>query len=197
MLKGAGFLLFALFIDGLQAMLSLALTGVLAGVSLIPFIGQAVGAAAGPIGLVLGAAISICLSITMGGGLIAALALNGMFYPNKIIPAFAELMPGINNGPVWTIVVVRCMMQKYKEEHGRSVFSRKGEASVQEQVSAQPGCIVHSTHYTRPTTQASGAPVAQRQEGRAPGALKSLDGIRRPANDNQPLKTPSYVQKTA
>ncbi len=115
MLKGAGLLLFALFIDGLQAMISLALFGVISGVSIIPVVGTIVGAVAGPIGLALGMAISVCLSITMGGGLIAALAFNGMFYPSKIIPAFFELVPGLNNGPVWTFVVLRCMWQHARE----------------------------------------------------------------------------------
>ncbi len=196
MLKGAGFLLFALFIDGLQAMLSLALMGVLAGVSLIPFIGIAIGATAGPIGIVLGTAISICLSITMGGGLIAALAFNGMFYPSKMLPAFAELVPGVSNAPVWTIVVVRCMMQKYKEEHGGSLFSKKTAVTMQEQGSAQPSRTAPAVAGLRAQRQMPGAPAAERQEGRTPGALKNMDGIRRPSNDNQALR-PSYVQKAA
>ncbi|MBP7770508.1 MAG: hypothetical protein KA066_01190 [Candidatus Pacebacteria bacterium] len=201
MLKGAGLLLFALFIDGLQAMISLTLFGVLSGVSLIPFIGVAISATAGPIGVILGTVVSICISITMGGGLIAALALNGMFYPSKLIPAFAELIPGLNNGPLWTVVVVRSMMQKYKEEHGKSFFKRKSRAAAQE-VSLAGAARTNTAPPSRtsPNRQAGSAAPMPRQEGRAPmPALKSLDGIRRPtpANDNMPLQRPAYVQKAA
>lgn len=120
--KGALLLVFALFIDGLQAMLFLAITGILSGVSLIPVVGVFIGTAAGPVGMLFGAVISMCISITMGGGLITALAFNGMFYPGKIIPAFAELIPGINSGPVWTFVVLRCMWAHAREHKS----TRKG-----------------------------------------------------------------------
>lgn len=200
MLKGAGLLLFALFIDGLQAMISLALFGVLSSVSLIPFVGVALGATAGPIGAILGTAVSICLSITMGGGLIAALAFNGMYYPSKLMPAFAELIPGLNNGPLWTVVVVRSMMQKYKEEHGRSLFKKKNRAAAQE-VSFAGGTRLHAApRPLRPNGQTGSAAAVPKQEGRAPvQTLKSLDGIRRPTptNDNIPMQRPTYVQKAA
>lgn len=195
MLKGAGLLLFALFIDGLQAMISLALAGVLSGVSLIPFIGVFIGATAGPIGIVLGTAVSICLSITMGGGLIAALAFNGMFYPQKLVPAFFELVPGLNNGPVWTVVVVRCMMQNYKDEHGMSFFSKKKKTFTQAFAASSTPAVQATQVQTRSRTAGAtpNAPLAQRQEGRGP-TLKAFDGIRKPANDTL---RPSYVQKTA
>ncbi len=200
MLKGAGLLLFALFIDGLQAMISLTLFGVLSGVSLIPFIGVAISATSGPIGVVLGTVVSICISITMGGGLIAALALNGMFYPSKLIPAFAELIPGLNNGPLWTVVVMRSMMQKYKEEHGKSFFKRKSRATAQEVSVAGAARTNAAPPRTSSNRQAGSAAPMPRQEGRVSmPTLKSLDGIRRPTptNDNIPLQRPTYVQKAA
>lgn len=185
MLKGAGplLLVFALFIDGLQALISLALFGVVSGVSIIPF----VAVAAGPIGAVLGYAISVCLSISMGGALLVALAMNGLFYPTKLLPAFAELLPGINNGPVWTVVVVRSLMQKRKEERSTDTASIN-EPTVEE--SAQPGANRFSSAATVSRMwRAHQVPLAAatlgqpKQESRTP--LKSFEGIK-PANDNGP-----------
>lgn len=158
MLKGAGLLLFALFIDGLQAMISLALVGALSGVALIPFIGIAIGAIAGPIGMLLGAVMSICISITMGGGLIAALAFSGMFYPSKIIPALFELVPGLNTGPVWTFIVIRCMW-----EHARKNKStRRGVGVLKLSTMALPATQrIINMNATAYSTRTGTAPQAQ------------------------------------
>lgn len=120
MAKGATALFVALAIDGLQALVSLGLSGLVLGASLIPVL----GAAAAPVGVILGIVINICISLTMGSALVfVVLPLCGLWYPSKMLPAFLEVVPGINNLPVWTIGVARCVLHKYKEEKGMSLFS--------------------------------------------------------------------------
>ena len=168
-------------------MIALSLFGIITTVSFIPVVGWFVGPAVQSVGLVLGMVISMCLSITMGGALMVALALNGMFYWSKLIPAFAELIPGINNGPVWTIVVVRCMMKNYKDEHGVSMFGRKKtaiSADGQDQPKRFSPTAV-AARYVRRKQAAILAPIKEKQDRPAPAALKNFDGIR-PANDNRP-----------
>ena len=185
--------MFALFIDGLQAMLSLALLGVVTGISLIPgavFVAQ-------PVGLVLGAVISLCLSITMGGALMVALALNGMFFWNKVIPAFAELIPGISNGPVWTFVVIRCMWQHARENKS----TRKGIGVLKLATASLPAV----QKITRIKTAANNMRVrrAAPQAGQIPESGKDLVRIaltQRPAFDGikpLPPRTTQTNVKTA
>lgn len=120
MAKGATALFVALALDGLQALISLGLAGVIVSTSIIPI----VGAAAAPLGVVLGIIINACISLTMGSALVfVVLPLCGLWYPSKMLPAFLEVVPGINNLPVWTIGVVQCILHKYKEEKGMSLFS--------------------------------------------------------------------------
>ncbi len=140
-MKGFLFIIFALFIDGLQA----AVAWGLATIAAFPgtATGCAVGAAAAgkvgclvlgllgslpiingtlatvtiPIGIMLGLAISFCISATFGVALITLLAMDGMFYPKYILGgSVTELVPGINSIPAWSAMTVLCLLKKKKAE---------------------------------------------------------------------------------
>lgn len=101
MIRGIPLLLFALLIDGLQATISL---GVMS-VSWIPILGQA--------GFAVALAISTCIAIGMGGALIVSTIFLG-FSPWRLCPALAEVVPGVNILPVWTIATLWVIF--WKEE---------------------------------------------------------------------------------
>ncbi len=150
-MKAAALIMLALFVDGIQAAVSASLALVAAfpgtvggaaagcaaasatlgswacGVGGVIFglLGTTLDAAAvvtEPIGLMMGFAISICLSMTLGAGLIMFLILNGMYYPKIMLPGgVAELIPGFDLIPSWTAMTILCVLQKVKEEKAGSV----------------------------------------------------------------------------
>ncbi len=132
-MKGILLLTFALFIDGLQAGISFAAAGLmgplggalgatiwcannLPGGSLVQgactLVGGAAGAAATPIlmplGIAFGFAINICLSLTMGAGLMLAIhVVFGRQTPWMWGSFIGDMIPGVNNLPFWTLMVLR------------------------------------------------------------------------------------------
>lgn len=119
-IKGLWLIPFALFIDGLQAALSMAFVGlatpVAGALQLIPGVGTLAGAAVGVFGIVMGFAVNLALSASMGVGLVFAMAFCGLF-TLRIFPAFiGEIVPGFSNLPVWTGVVVWALFKKYKDD---------------------------------------------------------------------------------
>jgi hypothetical protein len=122
-MRGFFLIIAALFIDGLQGMMSIALAGISgsAGIALqaIPGVGTIAGAAVVPIGIILGFIVNACISLTFGVGLIAALAFEGMAYPGYLGSVlFAEVVPGLDNLPLWTGIVILCLMKKKSTEGG-------------------------------------------------------------------------------
>ncbi len=112
-------ILFALFIDGLQAGVSLSLAGIGSSVALIPIVGWVVGAVTGPVGIFMGFVINASLSFSLGAALILLLILNGSFYPVYIATAFfGEAVPGINNLPLWTTIAILSVLKKKSTEGG-------------------------------------------------------------------------------
>ena len=186
MLRGTLLILVALFIDGLQLSLMLGLMGIVSTVSLIPF----VGAAAGPIGFILGLVINICISLTAGPALLLALGLTGMFYPSKLLPAAIKIIPFVNMAPVWTIAVARCVFQKFKEQKGMSVV-----AAVKQRIANKNPHDARIPRLAKATFAAQvidmhgrelRAPQAPLDTARhSPAGLKSFDGIR--------AKNPTYA----
>jgi hypothetical protein len=131
-MKGIFLLAFAIFIDGLQAGISFSIaviaafpgtTGgcaiggyfggkigcfVLGVLGSIPLINGLLATATVPLGLMLGFVINLCISLTMGVGLIFALFFafgrpSGWVWGVSI----ADLIPGVNNLPFWTLMVIR------------------------------------------------------------------------------------------
>lgn len=161
MIRGFLCIVLALFIDGLQAMVSLAFAviganlgtvgGATAGAgaanwfcpsfatSACIWVGGFVGGVAGtslnpalaavgvPLGIALGFAVNFTLSVTLGTGLVMLLAFSGMFHPARVIPAYlGEIIPGLNNIPAWTGLVLYSLYKKSKEER----FKKLHEAIV-------------------------------------------------------------------
>lgn len=221
-MRGMAFILIALFIDGLQACVSLGLFfiaanagtvaggtgGCIAGHLAFGEIGCWVGgialgafgtfgnAAAAPflipVGIALGFAVNFCLSATLGAGLVFLLWLNGMFYPQYVFGGgLAELLPGLDNLPAWTLMVALSLMRKNAEE-GKSGLASTAIRSVlspQSALGAAAGAITAANQTARVRTQApepGAATVSQEREPRRLPELKSVDGVRRPSNSATP-----------
>ncbi|MEK7612602.1 MAG: hypothetical protein AAB449_00420 [Patescibacteria group bacterium] len=143
---------YALFLDGLQAGISFALAGfmgtiggsvggVIACKNLLPsvlqfdwvtaacaagggFIGTAANPALIPVGIAIGFVVNICLSLTVGSGLILLLvSVCGWKSVQKyLMPGFiGDTIPGINNLPFWTFLAIASCWQH---------ASQKGELGV-------------------------------------------------------------------
>ncbi len=102
-------LIVAVSIDAMQALLAMGF----AGFGLIPVAGVVVG----PLGIVIGFAISTCLSLTFGLLVVFLLVYYDMFYPGITAWAFVgESVPGFSMLPSWTALVVASYSQKLKAE---------------------------------------------------------------------------------
>lgn len=114
-MKGFIFIVFALFIDGLQAGLTWGLVGGLglAG-SIVPVLGNTLGVEAG---IVLGFVVNFAISATFGVALITLLAMSG-YGSKQLFWLLPEYIPGLNAGPGWTIVTVLCVLKKKSEQGG-------------------------------------------------------------------------------
>ena len=95
--KGLWLLIPAIFIDGLQFALSMATLII-------------------PGGLFIGMALSVCLSITVGGGLIVAAIFSGVFSV-RLLTALLEVVPGVNIFPVWTLAVGLALWKANHKTH--------------------------------------------------------------------------------
>lgn len=139
-MRGMGLIVFALFLDGFQAAITLSFTGIFLALGVIPFVGVVVG----PLGIVVGFVISTCLSLVMGAALVTLLLLNGMFYPRFLLPGgITELIPALNLLPTWTTVTILSIIQKNKEEGGKvgaaaSIVTAIAKPSVQNVANAAP-----------------------------------------------------------
>lgn len=115
--KGIFLVIPALFVDGLQILLSIGLVPIFAAPGALPVIGPALASVSVPAGILLGFALSFAISITFGAGILTLLALNDMFYPRYLVSSFGEIMPAINNLPFWTALVLLSVFRKSREEH--------------------------------------------------------------------------------
>lgn len=70
-----------------------------------------------PVGMVLGIAINTTLSIVLGWGLLFTLLLFAGLKPYKRLAwSGAEMIPGINNIPCWTMFAISCMWAEAKSK---------------------------------------------------------------------------------
>lgn len=91
------------------------------------FFGAAAGAGVSAFALPLGAALDVALSISVGGGILLWLALEGAFYPDKIVKGFfCEITPFFNFLPGWTYMVWQCIREKQRRESGKAGSSMSG-----------------------------------------------------------------------
>jgi hypothetical protein len=83
----------------------------------IPLINGVLATVTMPVGVILGFAISVCLSLTLGAGLIMLLIIYGMFYPKYLMPGgISELIPGFDLIPGWTALTILCVLRKIRDE---------------------------------------------------------------------------------
>lgn len=179
-MKGLVYILIALFIDSLQLMLSLSIAaagsalGLLTGISL-------------PMGFVIGFAINFTISLVIGTPLVLALAMNGMFAPVRtFVTYFAEIIPAMNNLPVWTTLVVLCLLRSRASKGGVGGMI-SGVVSL-----AVPGGQLSGAASTtkrlanvRAVTAAMHPSVPERSTSSPRVALQDIR-VSRPANDNVP-----------
>jgi hypothetical protein len=161
------------------------------------FVGATAGALGSAIAMPLAMIIDTTLSITIGGALIMFLAFEGMFYFDVIFPSFmGEALPLVNFLPFWTILTYRCIARKNAEAAKmprQSGVMRTAFSFVTGKMDAggfkdKVGALATRRYQNAATLLAP----QEKQDNRAPGTLKSFDGIRRPANHSAP-KLP-YVQ---
>lgn len=142
MFKNFLIILLALFIDGFQALITVAFTGagamagtVAGGVGALKFCenlpsgvvqacvaaGSLVGTLANPLiagisiplGVMLGFVMGTIASLTLGTVLVFILAWNDMFHPQSVVVAYlCEVIPGFDVLPAWTALAVRSVFQK-------------------------------------------------------------------------------------
>lgn len=169
--------------------------------------GAAISAFGVPFGTMLGFMFDVCISLTLGSGLIFLLFVNGMFYPKYAWSGgIFELMPGFDVLPAWTLMVVLSLIKKRGEEStggivttAAKITSAIGSSSLTNPVSAvrSANSIKNAVGAARPAQTYS---TNERAEGqRTQLNLKSprMNDVTprqplRAANDNQP-----YVQKAA
>lgn len=133
-MRGALLIVVALFIDGLQAALSLMFFVLGASLTLIPF----AGVAGAPIGVGFGVAVNFCLSATLGTGLIMLLIFNKMFYPRYVLPGgISEIFPGFSLVPTWTAIVILSILRKKKEELVHAATQATITPTQQSKINAQ------------------------------------------------------------
>ncbi len=169
----------ALFIDGLQTMLSIGLAGVFAGAGATAIV---------PIGILLGFVINFSFSMTFGAGLIALLAFNSMFYPRYLVSGGGELIPGLNNLPFWTLFVLLSILRKNLEEKGNvqgaaikfatatsSPTGRAGRVTGGIVVKTTPINVMREREISTELTQTK---REEQPQERVSGNLKEIDGIR-------------------
>lgn len=158
-------LIIGLFIDGLQAGMSLGLAVMVSTGSTIPIIGQLLAPVLIPSGILLGIAIAFSISSTLGGGFLVFLKMKNMFYPEvAFFGLVGEVVPGINNLPLWTAIAWRSISKKLAEDAQRRKRSAvpDEEEFVMEAPSQQPQLTTPAAVYAQPATQ-TGSPELPRE----------------------------------
>lgn len=95
-------------------------TGILSGISnaaACAAAGGVVGAGASAFAIPLGTAFDVVISFVFGGALILLLIFNRMYYPMPTVIGFImESIPVFNIIPAWTLMTLRCIALKRREE---------------------------------------------------------------------------------
>jgi hypothetical protein len=178
-MKGFAFLIIALFIDALQLMLSFTIASIGA---VLPFVSWV----SLPASFVVAYVINVTISLTIGSALVMGLAMSGMFAPVRtLMTYFSELLPGANNAPVWTILVIMSILRTRAQKGGLL-----GVAASVVSMAVPGGKLKGATPTTRRVASARsllGAAHPQTPLKQTSSRI-ALHDIRpsRPANDNVP-----------
>lgn len=109
-------ILFAIFIDGLQAALAWAFFTM---GSVFATATAGLGAGAVPLGIGVGMGVDICIDTTLGVALITALGIFDMFDLKSVIGgSLFELIPGLDLLPGWTAMAIACVIRSKAKEGG-------------------------------------------------------------------------------
>jgi hypothetical protein len=173
--------------------------------------GGAAGAVAStfgiPLGTALGFVLEITISLTFGAGLIFLLLINGMYYSTRTPVGFiAELIPGLDILPGWTVMTILCILKKRKEEGkliGKVSTTFAKMLSPGTTMGAAVGGIKYLQQQKTNAMLANGVAtggtykqmrIVKRQNINT--ELKNIDSIK-PAQSTPPNNTRPYVQKAA
>lgn len=175
----------ALLTDATQAFLTAGFLGLGGSAS-----GATLGIAAPvamPLGIAMGFTTAVVTSFTFGSGLLLLLAYNGMFYiPYGIGGSVAELIPGLDVIPGWTIMTILCIVKKSREEGG-VLGSVAGAAlkvvAPEAAVAMNAASAVASAPQRTAQAPQTQAPAPEPNEApetssRVSSNLKNIDGIR-------------------
>jgi hypothetical protein len=146
-----------------------------------------------PLAIGLGFAINFCIDITFGTVLVMWMITQKMYYPRYGVAGYiAELIPGINDLPAWTLTTVLAVIRKSAEE-GKLKGSASGTftSMMSGGIAGAGGALVtRIKQSSMDVARDAGIFTAQqqtqenaRQHERIVGSeLKNIDGIRAPRN---------------
>ncbi len=156
-------LLFAIFITALA-------DGISFGLSILP-----------GVGLIIGLALTFCINITMGSGLILLLVMNGMYHPKWGPAGFVGgSIPGLDFLPFWLGVVIAGIMHDMAKE--------KSALGTVAKLSEDLGGIYKGD--LNPLSKAGGAAGAVMRAAQPQASMRDV-----PQNGEQPQeRTPSTMQ---
>lgn len=144
-----------------------------------------------PLGIILGMVMSFCISALFGGMLVMLLAQSGMFYSRYIIGGtLAEVVPGINTLPSWTLMTWLCISAKKAEEGSLAASLVVAASSPTSALRTAAGATL-SQEGAGVAAQARAGEVGSSQQKTPSSAARpmplALDGIRPHTKTNAPL----------
>lgn len=169
-------ILFALFITGLADGIEAGLVG-LGAAPAATIVGAVITPVTAPLGIILGLAVSWCINVTFGAGLLMLMAyydMWGVSYWKYLFPGIGlEIIPGFDALPFWVAMVILCIIQQSKEEPGTvlgQVARVASAAASLENPATAAGAVkafnaVRKIQQPQPLSAAEAEPVAQRQVG--------------------------------
>ncbi len=226
-MKAAVLICFALAIDGLQALVSLGFFmiasagGTIAGGAVGCAIGDYVAGQLGcwvgggilgifgtfantaiapllvPIGVVLGIAVNVCMSIVLGGPLLFLLWHFKFFHAGYLPGFLAEITPGVANIPFWTGLVVASILRTKTSKVVNTVAASTGLAALSGGAAGALRSVLNIRNINTQIfaqsnpellTQAQNAADAvpkDTHQRTASALIQNIDGIRAPKNSGR------------
>lgn len=179
-------ILLGLGIDGMQALISLGLTGLGSAATAATF-GLA-GPVVLPLTTVIGFVVAITISATFGSGLLLVLAHNGMFYPKFAFSGGAtELMPGIDIIPAWTLTAILSVAQKVKDEKKKELATASSTTQVRGEFGSTKQHFVQTRSRYNNSDEENGEEIPVQEQQAQPrqtfSNVRLVDGITAPRAD--------------
>jgi hypothetical protein len=113
LIEGYPLLIFAALLDFFQLMIGIGTFAISEAPNGVPLVGTAVAAVTGPIGMIIGVVIDMCLTFCGGTMLITLLYHAGFFRARPItVIYFLKIIPFVDLAPSWTFMTWRCISKK-------------------------------------------------------------------------------------